>query len=116
MHSPSIQSSRKTTINLTLNCAQYLHPSFFANAKTFCYSHHHLPLPLSPQVVTEYERERILKRQYMIEKQMKINLEDLEKNIHLETGDRIEKQDTIVDEMTNFISAFQENIREEARS
>ena len=31
------------------------------------------------KVVCEYERERILKRQYLIERAMKLNLEKLEK-------------------------------------
>ena len=67
------------------------------------------------KVLTEYERERILKRQYVIEYQMKKALEVLDIKIQDETEDRLEKQDGVVNTMTRFVRSFQENIREEAK-
>ena len=67
------------------------------------------------KVLTEYERERILKRQYVIEYQMKKALDVLDIKIQDEAADRIEKQDGVVGTMTDFVRSFQENIREEAK-
>jgi len=67
------------------------------------------------KVLTEYERERILKRQYVIEYQMKKALDVLDIKIQDETEDRLEKQDGVVNTMTRFVRSFQENIREEAK-
>ncbi|CAD7928118.1 unnamed protein product [Amoebophrya sp. A25] len=67
------------------------------------------------KVLTEYERERILKRQYVIEYQMKKALDVLDVKIQDETGDRIEKQDGVVGTMTTFVRSFQQNIREDAK-
>ncbi|CAD7927671.1 unnamed protein product [Amoebophrya sp. A120] len=67
------------------------------------------------KVLTEYERERILKRQYVIEYQMKKALDVLDIKIQEETSDRLDKQDGVVNTMTRFVRSFQENIREEAR-
>lgn len=66
------------------------------------------------KVLGEYERERILKRQYVIEYEMKKALDVLDVNIQAETSNRLDTQDGIVKNMTSFIKAFQDNIKEEA--
>lgn len=63
----------------------------------------------------EYERERILKRQYVIEHEMRKALQVLEENIQSETSNRLECQDGIVSNVTSFIKSFQANISEEAQ-
>jgi hypothetical protein len=65
------------------------------------------------KVVGESERERLLKRQYEIERDMQKRLAFLDKNIQLETSTRMVNQDGITDNMTNFIRAFQMNVLEE---
>lgn len=68
------------------------------------------------KAVAEYECERILKRQYIIAAEMQRHLDRLDQHIQLETGNRLNTQDGIVQNMTGFIKAFQENIKEEATS
>lgn len=58
----------------------------------------------------EMEQHLFAKRQYQVEKASEENLRDLRHELHLETKDRIECQDTIVENIASFIKRFQEQL------
>jgi len=67
------------------------------------------------RVLGEYERERILKRQYAMEYAVKKSVDVIDVNIQHETSTRLGTQDGIVSNLTSFIDAFKTNITEEGK-
>lgn len=64
---------------------------------------------------SEKERQNLEDRQVRIRTETALNLQALRSDLELETGNRIDNQDGIVDNVTVFIKRFQENIKEEGK-
>lgn len=61
------------------------------------------------------EQQRLAKRQYQIEKFFEAQVKKLKLSLEEETQNRNDMQDDIVDSVTRFIMALQDNIKDEAK-